>query len=127
MTVSTVLADFILKAVVLGTPFSFDQLWLGAFIAVPSDGDPVGAEVSGSGYQRALVSFGQPNNKYVQAGPVTFPLSTGPWGTISYLGLCDTATALTGTVLVSGAVSGTPPSVLTNQILQVNIVRLSIV
>ncbi len=124
MSVSRPAAAFLINALARGIPFSFSQLYLAAFTTNPPvSGDPSFAEVSGPGYARVAVTFAAPVNGNAAGGQVTFPVATGSWGAITFLGLCDTSAG--GTVMVEGSVTSTP--ITTNQILRINNLNLSFV
>jgi len=65
------------------------------------------SEVANSGsYARTAVTFGVASSRQVaQSGTVTFPASTGAWGTLTHWAILDTATYGSGNVLAHGALS----------------------
>jgi len=75
-------------------------------------GDAGASEISGSAYARqGPVTFANAGNNPTVASNsaiVTFPVATGAWGTVSYFGVWDAATA--GNFRGSGAVT-TPKAV----------------
>lgn len=61
--------------------------------ADPTD-DGSGAEVSGGSYARTAVTFGAPSNGVAtNSADVTFPQSTGAWGTITHVAIWDASTS----------------------------------
>jgi len=61
--------------------------------ADPQD-DASGAEVSGGSYARTAVTFGAPSNGVAtNSADVTFPQSTGAWGTITHVAIWDASTS----------------------------------
>lgn len=65
------------------------------------------SEVANSGsYARTAITFGVAASRQVaQSGVVTFPASSGAWGTITHWAIVDTATYGSGNVLAHGALS----------------------
>lgn len=120
MSVSTYVADLMLNTL-RGVPFAFDQqLYAALFTSVPGvDADPSGHEVAGGGYARVAITLAAPSGGYASAGTVTFPIATGLWSTINYVGLCDALSG--GQVLAADAV--TPTTVLQNQTFSINLLR----
>lgn len=82
-------------------------------------------ECANSGnYARTVIAFGPAALRRVtQDGSVTFPLASGPWGTVSYWAIVDSGTHGAGNVLAYGAfavaksiVSGNTPTVSSEEI-----------
>lgn len=82
-------------------------------------------EVANSGsYARTAITFGAAATRRVtQSGTVTFPASTGSWGTVTHWAIVSTNTYGSGTVLATGSfassrsiVSGNTPSIASGEI-----------
>lgn len=106
-----------------GQPNSYSNLYLGLFTASPAtNGTPTNEVGDLYNYSRMAVTFLTPSNGImgVAGVPLTFPQASGPWGTVSHVGLCTgTATSATGQVLISGSLT-TPVAILANQSLRFN-------
>lgn len=84
-------------------------LYVAAFTAAPSDSGG-GTEVSGGSYAR--VSVARADAQWNAAGvgglidnvnAITFPTSSGSWGTVTHIGIFDASTS--GNLLMWGALS----------------------
>jgi len=65
--------------------------------------DDTGQEVSGNGYARVPVTFGEPADRAIKnIERVEFPEATGSWGTVAYLAIKDAETG--GNLLAYGAI-----------------------
>lgn len=63
---------------------------LALFTTLPVEDATGGVEVSGGSYARQTVTFSAPvANSVSNAGAVTFPQATAPWGTIVGIGLYE--------------------------------------
>lgn len=63
-------------------------LYVGLFKADPTAAGILTSEVSGNGYTRRSIDFTDSTAKTSSnSAVVTFPVATGNWGTITYLGL----------------------------------------
>lgn len=89
------------------------NVYVALFTAAPADSGG-GTEVSGGSYARVAVSradaswnapAGTPR-AITNAGAITFPTSTGTWGTLTHFGLLDASTS--GNLLYWGALSTNP-------------------
>lgn len=61
-----------------------------------------GTEVAGNGYARTQATFGAAvNGAITNSVDITFPNSTGNWGTVGFVGIYDAATG--GNYLTGGA------------------------
>lgn len=79
--------------------------YIGLFTAAPSDAGG-GTEVSGNAYVRvnAGTLFGAASGTTCSNdGAITFPTTTGSWGTVTHFGIFDAASA--GNLLIWGALS----------------------
>lgn len=71
-----------------------DTVYVGLFLTNPGEAGG-GTEVTGGSYARTAVTFGAPaeSSAGVQTitnnASVTFPTSSSPWGTITYIGIID--------------------------------------
>lgn len=82
--------------------------YVGLYRSNPQDGN-VGEEVSGNGYVRKSVAFTVPSDgSSSNVHSIEFPVATGSWGTVAYVGILDAESA--GHLLYHGQV-GTPKSV----------------
>jgi len=82
-------------------------LYIALFTTDPTDAG-TGTEVSGGGYARQSIAFGEPSNGEVKnSADITFPAATESWGTVSYWGIYDNSSG--GNFLAYGAFSN--PSV----------------
>jgi hypothetical protein len=74
------------------------EMYLALFTAAPSAGGTGGTEVSGAGYVRQLIPFGDPatdedgNTFMANASPFTFPRAESDWGQIAAWGVFDAET-----------------------------------
>jgi hypothetical protein len=87
-------------------------LWTSS-LSDASTGSSAG-EPSGNSYARVSVTNNSSNFDAASSGAtantnlITFPMATGSWGTVTYVGICD---ASTGGNLIAYAELGTPISV----------------
>jgi len=66
--------------------------------------DDTGTEVSGGGYARQAVTFGTASSAQISnSADVTFPTATASWGTVTHIGIKDSATG--GNLLYYAALS----------------------
>jgi hypothetical protein len=77
------------------------------YISSPTDAD-TGTEVSGGGYARQQIVFGEPiqiggKAQILNSNKVEFSTATGAWGTVPYLGIRDAANG--GNLIVWGPLS----------------------
>lgn len=94
-------------------------LYIALYTSAPTDGD-TGAEVSGGGYARRVVSFKEPvlsDRRAVteSAADISFPTASADWGLVTHIGIRTAATG--GTLIYHGAVK-TPRTVQTNDTLR---------
>ena len=71
-----------------------DDPYISLWTTDPTD-DETGTEVSASGYTRIQASFATASGTSGQVATdadVTFPTSTGSWGTVTHIGLHESAT-----------------------------------
>lgn len=114
---STYLEQAILNEVLRGTNYvPPSNVYVGLFITDPTDAN-VGTEVTAGGYERQVVTFGEPvkegtNKSVVQnTNDIDFGIAPNDWGTISFFGIFDSATG--GNLLFHGAVTN-PKTILAN-------------
>lgn len=96
LTLSYFLIDALLNAVTNQVAFtSPTTLYVGLFTSNPNP-DNSGTEVStsGTGYVRQAVTWSPVvSHQTDNAEVITFPISTSPWGTITYVALFDAVSA----------------------------------
>lgn len=96
-TLATALLNHTLRAVTYTRPAA---VYVGLYTSNPTAAD-TGTEVSGGGYARQAVTFSAPvtegGKQTVKNQEVVFPVATADWGTITHIGIRDSATA--GTLL----------------------------
>lgn len=72
------------------------NLHVGLFTSAPGE-DGGGTEASGNGYARVAVSRASGSwtntNPTENTGAIAFPESTGSWGTVTHVGIFDSATS----------------------------------
>lgn len=79
------------------------NVFLSLWTSDPTDAGS-GTELSGSGYARQDINFGASSGGVAtSSGVVTFPTSTGSWGTITHIGIHDAASS--GNLLFHGALT----------------------
>ena len=67
-------------------------VYLALYTSNPGAGD-TGTEVSGGGYARQAVTFNPASGgQVVNSADVVFPVATASWGTITHVGIKDSAT-----------------------------------
>lgn len=67
--------------------------YLALYTTAPTDAGG-GTEVSGSGYARQQVTFGNPSSGSMSnSAAIAFPTATGSWGTVKGWGLVDASTS----------------------------------
>lgn len=96
------LIDWLLRKDAVATPIRPPAIYISLHTADPGETGSFANEVSGSGYTRAQVLFASSagTGETQNSNLVTFPTSTGSWGTITHFGLCDALTG--GTMLMFG-------------------------
>lgn len=105
---SNYLAAALLNQVFRGQPVSFPStVYVALYTSNPTK-DDTGQEVTGGGYARQIVVFGDPVEEGGQmvirnAADVVFPMADSDWGTITHVGIRDAATD--GNLLYYGALS----------------------
>lgn len=68
-------------------------VYVGLYTTDPTDAN-TGTEVSGGSYARTAVTFAAPSNGVTtNSADVTFPTSSGSWGTVGWIGILDASTA----------------------------------
>ena len=68
-------------------------VYVGLYTTDPTDAN-TGTEVSGGSYARTSVTFAAPSNGVTtNSADITFPTSTGSWGTVGWIGILDASTA----------------------------------
>lgn len=78
-------------------------VYVALFTSNPTDAG-TGTEVSGSGYSRKAVTFSVASGgSTTNSTDVTFDIASGAWGTVTHLGIYDSASA--GNLLFHGAFS----------------------
>jgi hypothetical protein len=93
------------------------------YTADPTDADS-GTEVSGGSYARTSVTFGAPSNGVAtNSADVTFPTSTGSWGTVTHVGVRDAVTS--GNLLYHAALT-TSKTVSSGDIFKISSGNLSV-
>ncbi|NUU74183.1 phage tail fiber protein [Paenibacillus xylanilyticus] len=103
------------------------KVYIALYTSNPTDAD-TGQEVTGGGYARQQVTFGDPviaeRRAAVQnTADVSFPIATADQGLITHIGIRDAATG--GNLLYHGAVK-TPRTVLTNDLIRFLVGQLKI-
>ena len=74
------------------------QMYMGLFTEAPSAGGDGGTEVSGTGYARQLIPFGDPatdeggRTSMANSEPFAFPRAETSWGTVAAWGVWDAQT-----------------------------------
>jgi hypothetical protein len=91
---SNYLEDALINATLRNTSYtSPTTVYVALYTSDPTDADS-GTEVSGGSYARTSVTFGAPSNGVAtNNADVTFPTSTGSWGTVTHVGVRDATTA----------------------------------
>lgn len=90
---SNYLETAILNAVLRGIPYSTPPtVYVALYTTDPTDED-IGVEVSGEGYVRQPVTFGEPSDGVVSnTEDILFPVASANWGTITHVGIRDAET-----------------------------------
>jgi len=91
---SNYLENALINATLRNTSYtSPTTVYVALYTSDPTDADS-GTEVSGGSYSRTAVTFGAPSNGVAtNNADVTFPTSTGSWGTVTHVGVRDATTA----------------------------------
>ena len=91
---SNYLENALINATLRNTSYtSPTTVYVALYTSDPTDADS-GTEVSGGSYARTAVTFGAPSNGVAtNNADVTFPTSTGSWGTVTHVGVRDATTA----------------------------------
>jgi hypothetical protein len=91
---SNYLENALINATLRNTSYtSPTTVYVALYTSDPTDADS-GTEVSGGSYARTSVTFGAPSNGVAtNNADVTFPTSTGSWGTVTHVGVRDATTA----------------------------------
>ncbi|MDT0123869.1 hypothetical protein Q9R46_14505 [Paenibacillus sp. RRE4] len=95
------------------------KVYIALYTSNPTDAD-TGQEVTGGGYARREVIFGEPLVAERRAGTqntvdVVFPIATAEWGLITHIGIRDAITG--GNLWYHGAIK-TPRPALTNDLIR---------
>lgn len=97
MNMSNYLAVALLNGVFRGQPYTFPTtVYVALYTSDPTKND-TGQEVTGGGYARTSVVFGEPvleNGKQVirNSADVVFPVAEADWGTVTHVGIRDAVT-----------------------------------
>lgn len=81
---------------------SYSDVYLALFTADPTTSGSLVSEVSGGDYDRVALEDKFPTATGLTVSNDTlieFPLSTGVWGTVTHVGLCDSGTPGAGNLL----------------------------
>ncbi|MEC0233738.1 hypothetical protein P4H71_05125 [Paenibacillus kribbensis] len=109
-----------INAALRGVAFTLPTTWfIALYTSAPTDGD-TGAEVSGGGYTRRVVTFSDPvlvdRRAIVQnVADISFPTASADWGLVTHIGI---RTAATGGILIYHGAVKTPRTVQTNDTLR---------
>lgn len=110
----------ILELLVGKTAFSTPTAYIAASTADPTDDASGIAEPSGNGYARVSTAGGDWNSasggSITNANAISFPESSGSWGTITHLAIYDAAT--NGNMIAHGALDSSQ-AIATGEILRV--------
>jgi len=100
--VSVYAGNKLLDLILRGTSFTPPStLYLALYTSNPTEND-TGTEVSGNNYSRVTITFGSPSNgSCSNNSDVLFPVASGSWGTISYIGIRDNSSG--GNLLIFGS------------------------
>lgn len=104
--ISNYLENQLINHVLRNTSYSSPTtVYLALYTTNPTDAD-TGTEVSGGSYARQAVTFGAPSNGVSSnSSTITFPVATGNWGDIAFVGIRDALTG--GNLLFYGATAVT--------------------
>ena len=106
------LLDHVLKHTAYTSPTT---VYAALYTAAPSDAGG-GTEVSGGSYARTSITFGSASGGATDnTSAITFPTATGSWGTVTHVGIFDSATS--GNLLWWGALTASK-SVATGDVVQ---------
>ena len=101
---STYLENALLNHVLRNTNLTSPATVYAALYTTDPTGADTGTEVTGGSYARQSINFGAPSGgSCANATDVTFPVATGSWGTIGWVGIRDASTG--GNLLYVGALS----------------------
>jgi hypothetical protein len=91
---STYLANNLLNAVLRNVAYTLPAtVYAGLYTVAPTAAGG-GTEVSGNSYARVAATFGAASaGSVTNSGTVTFPTSSGSWGTVVAVGLFDALTS----------------------------------
>lgn len=91
---SNYLENALINVTLRNTAYTTPTLvYVGLYTTDPTDAN-TGTEVSGGSYARTAVTFGAPSNGVTtNSADVTFPTSSGSWGTVGWIGILDASTA----------------------------------
>ena len=92
--ISNYLENALINVTLRNTAYTTPTLvYVGLYTTDPTDAN-TGAEVSGGSYARTAVTFGAPSNGVTtNSADVTFPTSSGSWGTVGWIGILDASTS----------------------------------
>jgi hypothetical protein len=121
---SNYLENALINATLRNTSYtSPTTCYVALYTADPTDADS-GTEVSGGSYARTAVTFGAPSNGVAtNSADVTFPTSTGSWGTVTHVGVRDAVTS--GNLLYHAALT-TSKTVSSGDIFKISSGNLSV-
>ena len=121
---SNYLENALINATLRNTSYtSPTTCYVALYTADPTDADS-GTEVSGGSYARTSVTFGAPSNGVAtNSADVTFPTSTGSWGTVTHVGVRDAVTS--GNLLYHAALT-TSKTVSSGDIFKISSGNLSV-
>jgi len=92
--ISNYLENALINVTLRNTAYTAPTLvYVGLYTTDPTDAN-TGTEVSGGSYARTAVTFAAPSNGVTtNSADVTFPTSSGSWGTVGWIGILDASTA----------------------------------
>ena len=96
--------------------------FVGLFTTDPTDAG-TGTEVSGGSYARQAMAFSVTGDTATNSATVTWPVATGNWGEIGWIGIYDNSTG--GNLLFHGQVA-VAKTILTGDTFQISSGNLSI-
>lgn len=117
MGMSNYLKDSVLNHVFKNTAYvQPNALFIALYTTDPTNTD-TGTELEGTyGYVRQSISFNTASNGSISnKGDVVFPISTGAWGTVKYIGIRDASTE--GNLLYYGALTSPQDVLINNQLI----------
>tara|TARA_R110002167_G_scaffold28036_1_gene94843 strand:+ start:4784 stop:5167 length:384 start_codon:yes stop_codon:yes gene_type:complete len=92
-----------LDAVLRNTTYTSPAtVYVALYNADPTDADSA-TEITGNGYARQSCAFSRTAGVASNTAAVEYPTATGSWGTVSYIGVRDAASA--GNLLYHGALT----------------------